>query len=266
MSPLTVSPSPQGEKQEGTGDSGRTAASLSDTEHGGPAAEATIEVRGTSSPTPVSSEPILSAQQLTPEAIQEVVKPRTCGPEELTSAAGSGHGEEQDGTHRGNQADASSNPPQVGSLGSASAAVDSSVIATPTEAGVLTNAPADASTGVTSEPANGMDHFQRLRRRMLISTLLASSAAVPLCWLLFDLPAALSLLVGSVAGLLYLVLLARSVARLGGDRRSVSKIQLLVPVVLVLASARIPQLQLVPALVGFLLYKPALLVQALLDR
>jgi ATP synthase protein I len=43
-------------------------------------------------------------------------------------------------------------------------------------------------------------------------------------------------------------------------------VQLLVPVVLVLASARIPQLQLVPALVGFLLYKPALLVQAALDR
>ena len=35
---------------------------------------------------------------------------------------------------------------------------------------------------------------------------------------------------------------------------------------LVLASARIPQLELVPALVGFLLYKPALLIQALLDR
>jgi ATP synthase protein I len=113
---------------------------------------------------------------------------------------------------------------------------------------------------------NGMEHFQRLRRRLLISTLLASSAAVPACWLLFDLPAAMSLLVGSIAGLLYLVLLARSVSRLGGDKRSVGKIQLLVPIVLVLASARIPQLELVPALVGFLLYKPALLVQAYLDR
>ena len=114
--------------------------------------------------------------------------------------------------------------------------------------------------------SDGMEHFRRLRRRLLVSTLLASSAAVPVCWLLFDLPAALSLLVGAVAGLLYLVLLARSVARLGGDKRSVSKIQLLVPVVLVLASARLPNLELVPALVGFLLYKPALLVQAYLDR
>lgn len=118
----------------------------------------------------------------------------------------------------------------------------------------------------SGEVDNGMEHFQRLRRRLLVSTLLASSAAVPLCWLLFDLAAALSLLIGAVAGLLYLVLLSRSVARLGGDKRSVGKIQLLVPVVLVLASARTPQLELVPALVGFLLYKPALLVQAYLDR
>lgn len=114
--------------------------------------------------------------------------------------------------------------------------------------------------------SDGMEHFRRLRQRLLVSTLLASLAAVPVCWLLFDLPAALSLLVGAIAGLLYLVLLARSVARLGGDKRSVSKIQLLVPVVLVLASARLPNLELVPALVGFLLYKPALLIQAYLDR
>lgn len=129
----------------------------------------------------------------------------------------------------------------------------------PAEAGIGAD---DETTGVS----DGMEHFQRLRQRLLVSTLLASSAAVPVCWLLFDLPAALSLLVGAVAGLLYLVLLARSVSRLGGEKRSVSKIQLLVPVVLVLASARIPQLELVPALVGFLLYKPALLVQAYLDR
>lgn len=130
------------------------------------------------------------------------------------------------------------------------------------------NDPAEAGVAAadSADDASGMEHFQRLRRRLLVSTLLASTAAVPLCWLLFDLPAALSLLVGAVAGLLYLVLLARSVARLGGERRSISKVQLLVPVVLVLASSRIPQLELVPALVGFLLYKPALLVQAFLDR
>ncbi len=136
--------------------------------------------------------------------------------------------------------------------------VETSALSQPAESG-------EKAIG-TSDVSDGMEHFQRLRRRLLVSTLLASSAAVPISWLLFDRSTAFSLLVGAVGGLLYLLLLARSVARLGGERRSVSKVQLLVPVVLVLASSRLPQLELVPALVGFLLYKPALLIQAYLDH
>lgn len=117
-----------------------------------------------------------------------------------------------------------------------------------------------------SIPANGMEHYERLQRRLLIATACAVAAAVPLTGVLFDGATALSLLLGGASGLLYLRLLARSVSRLGGDRRSVGKVQLLVPVVLVLAAARIPALQMLPALLGFLLYKPALIVQALLDR
>jgi ATP synthase protein I len=45
----------------------------------------------------------------------------------------------------------------------------------------------------------------------------------------------------------------------------VGKAQLLVPVVLVLAAARLPVLEILPAVLGFLLYKPALIVQAVLD-
>ncbi|MFM7734162.1 MAG: hypothetical protein ACKO6F_12040 [Cyanobium sp.] len=112
---------------------------------------------------------------------------------------------------------------------------------------------------------NGMDDYRRLQRRLLVATALATALAVPITALVFDPATAASLLVGSGAGLLYLVLLARSVSRLGVDSKSVGKVQLLVPIVLVLAAARIPQLQMLPALVGFLLYKPALIVQAVLD-
>jgi ATP synthase protein I len=45
----------------------------------------------------------------------------------------------------------------------------------------------------------------------------------------------------------------------------VGKAQLLVPVVLVVAAARLPVLEILPAVLGFLLYKPALIVQAVLD-
>jgi ATP synthase protein I len=110
-----------------------------------------------------------------------------------------------------------------------------------------------------------MEDYERLQRRLLIATGCATALAVPLTAWLFDGFAALSLLIGGLGGILYLRLLARSLSRLGGDSRSVGKIQLLVPVVLVMASVRIPFLQIVPALVGFLLYKPALIVQVLLD-
>jgi ATP synthase protein I len=131
----------------------------------------------------------------------------------------------------------------------------------------LTIAPSgDPEPASTTGSDNGMEFYARLQRRLLIATACAIAAAVPLAGVLYDGTTALSLLLGGACGLLYLRLLARSVSRLGGDRRSVGKFQLLVPVVLVLAAARIPALQIVPALLGFLLYKPALIVQALLDR
>lgn len=113
--------------------------------------------------------------------------------------------------------------------------------------------------------SDGMNDYRRLRRRLLVATTVAAALAVPAVGLAFGLTAALSALVGALCGLLYLVLLSRSVSRLGVNSKSVSKVQLLVPVVLVLAAAKLPQLHLLPALLGFLLYKPALLVQALLD-
>jgi len=122
------------------------------------------------------------------------------------------------------------------------------------------------SDAVASPPEaseNGMDDYRRLQQRLLIATAVATALAVPITAWLFGLASASSLLVGGMAGLLYLRLLARSVSRLGGDRKSVGKVQLLVPVVLVLATSRIPQLEILPALVGFLLYKPALIVQML---
>lgn len=128
--------------------------------------------------------------------------------------------------------------------------------------------PADPSTPPSPAPevgADGMDHYHRLRRRLLVATTVAAAIAVPAVGFFFGLTAALSALVGALCGLLYLVLLSRSVSRLGVSSKSVSKVQLLVPIVLVLAAAKLPQLDLLPALLGFLLYKPALLVQAFLD-
>lgn len=124
----------------------------------------------------------------------------------------------------------------------------------------------DATLPTEAPLANGMDDYARLQRRIQLATLILSAFAVVLAALLFDRSTALSLAVGALAGMLYMRMLARSVARIGGDKRAVGKSQLLVPIVLVLAASRLPYLEIVPSLVGFLLYKPALILQALTDR
>jgi len=120
----------------------------------------------------------------------------------------------------------------------------------------------DSSTEVST---TSDDEYAQLQRSFILATLAVSVFAVSVTALVFDLHIASSLLVGAICGVLYLRLLARSVGKLGKASKSVSKIQLLVPVLLVLAVSRLPELELLPALFGFLLYKPAMILQVLLE-
>ena len=125
--------------------------------------------------------------------------------------------------------------------------------------------PSSDSAVVNTPAENGMESFARLQVRLMLATVIVSAVATLFASLYFDLLVARSLLVGAVAGLFYLRLLARSVARLGGGSRQVGRFQLVVLIVLIVAAARLPQLDLLPAFVGFLLYKPALILQTVFD-
>jgi ATP synthase protein I len=125
--------------------------------------------------------------------------------------------------------------------------------------------PSSDSAVVNTPAENGMESFARLQVRLMLATVIVSAVATLFASFYFDLFVARSLLVGAVAGLFYLRLLARSVARLGGGSRQVGRFQLVVPIVLIVAAARLPQLDLLPAFVGFLLYKPALILQTVFD-
>jgi len=130
---------------------------------------------------------------------------------------------------------------------------------------VTSSSPAAPLTPLpTPEAADPLADFIRLRGRLMLATVSVSVVAVAITWAAFGGDAARSLFFGSCCGLLYLRLLARSVARLGPDSRSLGRVQLLVPALLVIASSRIPALHLLPAFIGFVLYKPALLLQAFL--
>ncbi|MFM7228169.1 MAG: ATP synthase subunit I [Cyanobacteriota bacterium] len=110
-----------------------------------------------------------------------------------------------------------------------------------------------------------MAAYRQLQRRIVLITALLSLVAVVVAALRFSTDVSLSVAIGTGAGLFYLRLLSRGVERLGPDQRQVGKVQLLIPAALVLLSTRWSLLQLVPALIGFLVYKPAVIIATVLD-
>ena len=115
----------------------------------------------------------------------------------------------------------------------------------------------DSTFGIKS------DEYLELQFRVFRLTFLLTIFSVGIAGFFFGIQASASLFIGALSGIFYFRLLARGVGRLGTSSKIVGKVQLLVPVLLVLASSRFPQLDLIPALLGFLLYKPALIIQFL---
>ena len=115
----------------------------------------------------------------------------------------------------------------------------------------------DSSFGVKS------NEYLELQFRVFRLTFLLTIFSVGITGFFWGIQASASLFIGALSGIFYFRLLARGVGRLGTSSKIVGKVQLIVPVLLVLASSRFPQLDLIPALSGFLLYKPALIIQFL---
>jgi len=115
----------------------------------------------------------------------------------------------------------------------------------------------DTSSGVNS------DEYLELQFRVFRLAFLLTIFSVGIAGFFLGIQAGASLFIGALSGIFYFRLLARGIGRVGTSSKIVGKVQLLVPVLLVLASSRFPQLDLIPALLGFLLYKPALIIQFL---
>ena len=104
-----------------------------------------------------------------------------------------------------------------------------------------------------------------LQRRIYRLILILALTGALISFIVFDSLFAISFLIGSFSGLLYLRLLARSIGKLGNTSKAINKVQLFVPVLMILLVFKLPQLELLPALLGFLLYKPALIIQFLIE-
>ncbi len=114
-------------------------------------------------------------------------------------------------------------------------------------------------------PRESGDEYVLFQQRIFKMTLVVTAFSGLVTIIFVDLNAAISLFLGAFSGILYLRLLAKSIGSLGNNSTSVSKFQLLVPVLLILVVTKLPELHLIPALVGFLLYKPSLIIQVLFE-
>ncbi len=123
--------------------------------------------------------------------------------------------------------------------------------------------PSTESDSLGTNPKESVCEYVLLQQRIFIMTLILTGLSGLLTIIFVDLNAAISLILGAFSGILYLRLLAKSIGALGKKSNSVSKFQLLVPVLLILVITKLPELQLIPALIGFLLYKPSLIFQYL---
>jgi len=121
------------------------------------------------------------------------------------------------------------------------------------------------SAKIPQDKPGSMVEFFRLRQRVFSLTLSITVGTGLLTVLVWDLRTCFSLLAGAAAGILYLLLLSRSVERLGKSSNRLGKVHLAVPVVLGILALRLQGLDCVPAFFGFLLYKPAILLIAFGD-
>ena len=119
--------------------------------------------------------------------------------------------------------------------------------------------------GLLESSFSNQDEYAQLQLRIFRTTLVVTAAAIAISAIFEGLSFSFSLSIGAFSGILYLRLLARNIGKLGKGTKSVGKIQLLIPVFLVILASRFSQLELLPALLGFLLYKPSLIVQILLE-
>ena len=106
-----------------------------------------------------------------------------------------------------------------------------------------------------------MSEFYQLRNSLSLSTLMWTAVFFIPVRFFYDWNIALSFLLGAVAGLVYLRLLARNVERLGTNNQ-VGKSQIAVFIGVIIIATQVDSLQILPVFLGFLTYKVAILVYA----
>ncbi|NER78310.1 MAG: ATP synthase subunit I [Leptolyngbya sp. SIO1D8] len=104
-----------------------------------------------------------------------------------------------------------------------------------------------------------MEEYYRLQSNLLMTTLAFSAVIFASVWFAYSLHIALNYLIGACTGVVYLRMLSKKVAQLGRGSSSFSSGRLALVVILILVASQWNQLEVLPAFLGFLTYKAALI-------
>ena len=103
------------------------------------------------------------------------------------------------------------------------------------------------------------DEYTKLQLTIFGITFIVSILLASITGIFLGFTFGFSIFIGSIAGIFYFRLLAKSVGKLGKESSGVSKLQLLVPVCLFIFASKLGSLDILPAMIGFFIYKPSLI-------
>ena len=104
------------------------------------------------------------------------------------------------------------------------------------------------------------DDYTKLQLTIFKITFIVSILCASITGIFLEFTFGFSIFIGSIAGIFYLRLLAKSVGKLGKESSGVSKLQLLVPVCLFIFASKLGSLDIFPSMIGFFIYKPSLII------
>ena len=104
------------------------------------------------------------------------------------------------------------------------------------------------------------DEYTKLQLTIFGITFIVSIFVASITGIFIGFTFGLSIFIGAIAGIFYLRLLAKGVGKLGKESTGVSKLQLLVPVCLFIFASKLGSLDIFPAMIGFFIYKPSLIL------
>ena len=102
------------------------------------------------------------------------------------------------------------------------------------------------------------DDFFSLQLALICLTLFLSIVITIVSIIFINISFGFSVFIGSIFGIFYLRLLAKSIGNLGKTSSGISKVQLLLPVCLFIFASRNELIEIRPSIIGFFLYKPVM--------